>query len=123
MNLPKLEEVREYLMANLPLEKAAELYELFLTHANCRRKKSFLKDSDEDIYARMLEVEEALLRMEELRKEGEKVPATAIYSKMCDVGFPGCENYKLFGDVSQLKSILSFMMQVRNDPDPDLVLI
>ena len=43
MNLPKLEEVREYLMANLPLEKAAELYELFLTHANCRRKKSFLK--------------------------------------------------------------------------------
>ena len=57
----KLAEVRAYLLARLPLEKAAELYELFLTHANCRRKKSFHKDSDEDTYARLLEFEEALL--------------------------------------------------------------
>ena len=108
----KLAEVRAYLLARLPLEKAAELYELFLTHANCRRKKSFLRDSDEDVYARLLEFEEALLMQEELRREGETLPANAVYAKMCDVGFPGCENYRLFGDVSQLKAVLAFLMQI-----------
>ena len=78
------------------------------------RKKIFLKDSDEDVYARLLEFEEALLMQEELRREGENLPASAIYSKMCDVGFPGCESYKMFGDASQLKAILAFLLQVRH---------
>ena len=49
---------------------------------------------------------------EELRREGDKLPANVIYSKMCDVGFPGCENYEMFGDASQLKAILAFLLQV-----------
>jgi hypothetical protein len=36
----KLSEVRSFLLEKLPFEKAAEIYELYLTHVNCRRKKS-----------------------------------------------------------------------------------
>jgi hypothetical protein len=48
------------------------------------------------------------------QKEGETVLPEMLYTKMCEVEFPGHESYKLLKDDSQLKAILQFLFNVTN---------
>ena len=62
----KTEEVRTFLFKHLPLEKAAQLNELYLSHVKARIGKG-LKTREEKVYRKLLEFEETLLLWEELR--------------------------------------------------------
>ena len=63
-------------------------------------------------YRKLLELEEALLRWEELQKEGGSEDTTKLLSKMEEVGFPGTERMQVFDDDSQLRNLLTFILKV-----------
>lgn len=113
----KLSEVRQFLCQNLSLEKASELFELYVGHVNGRR--GVKPDSiNARAYRKLLELEEAILLWEELQKEhggsenslerGRK----SLFDKMQEVGFPGTEKIQLFGDKSELENLLSFLLKI-----------
>ena len=67
----KLREVRNHLCELLPLNKAAELFELYSCHVNAR--KGTKHDSIEArAYRKLLELEEAILLWEELQVNDDK---------------------------------------------------
>ena len=111
----KLNEVRKFLCETLPLEKAAELFELYSCHVNGRRGvKSDCIEAR--AYRKLLELEEAILLWEEIQKEDKDTESgasrTSLLKKMKEVGFSGTEKIQLFEDVSELDNLLTFILKV-----------
>ena len=107
----KLCEVRKFLCNVLPLEKASELFELYVCHVNGRR--GVKPDSQEArAYRKLLELEEAILLTEERQKEDNKSSYKYLLRLMQEVGFPGTEKFQLMDDESDLKRLLAFFLKV-----------
>ena len=112
----KLDEVRRFLTENLTLDKASELFGLYVSHVNGRR--GVKPDSiDSRAYRKLLELEEAILLWEELQKEeGENANVEksrrGLLKKMQEVGFPGTEKIQLFGDETELNGLLTFVLKI-----------
>ena len=110
----KLNDVRKLLIELLPLKQAAKFYDLFLMHVKARRGIE-PTCPEEQAYRKLLELEEALLIWEELRKEGDpnvEQSKQQILDKMVQVGFPGHEKYTMFRDISDFASLLTFFLKV-----------
>ena len=112
----KLNEVRKHLCDLLPLEKAAELFELYSCHVNAR--KGVKHNSIEGrAYRKLLELEEAILLWEEMQKEDDDekngdIQISTLLRKMKEVGFPGMEKIQVFQDESELKHLLEFFIKI-----------
>ena len=63
-------------------------------------------------YRKILELEEAILLWEEIQKEGGSKDTSILLRKMQEVGFPGTEKMQVFGDDTQLRDLLGFILKV-----------
>ena len=95
----------------LPLDKASFLFELYYCHVDGRR--GVQPDCKEArAYRKLLELEEAILLWEEVKKEDKSASTRSLVKKMQEVGFPGTERVQVFDDDSELRNMLQFILKV-----------